>query len=311
MRRLRLVFGFIVAFALLLILEGALRILVHEAGQASIPSDIVAAHVAQGAMKYDPELGWIWAQVPVPALGINAEGLRYGPVSTDKPAGTIRGFTLGDSQTFGAGLEADASYTAVAEAAVRARGVSMQLIGAGVAGHGSLQALRRIETQLLAYDPDFVVIDCRTFDAPRETREPRGHGATEPLRRLLFESRIYYVLRLGLRELGWEQGRRMKPQPQDNALGAGNHDLIAELGEREGFKVIFVDYPVMVDGSILSRAPATELPEGATVVPATAALQATGVAAADLFFDTNHLKPQGAAVVGEALATTLLALYGP
>jgi hypothetical protein len=258
-------------------------------------------------MKYDSDLGWIWAQVPVPGLGINAQGLRYGAVVADKPTGTLRGFTLGDSQTFGAGLDADASYTAVAEATMRARGKAVELIGAAVAGHGSLQALRRIETQLLAYDPDFVVIDCRTFDSARETRELRGRRPTEPFRRLLFESRIYYVLRLGLRELGAEDGRRMKADA--GGLGAGNHDLIVALGEREGFRTLFVDYPVMVGEDIASRAPASQLPDGATVVPATAALVATGAPAADLFFDTNHLKPRGAAVVGAALAETLLSVY--
>ncbi len=306
-RRLRFAFGVLVAFALLLIVEGTLRVVVHEAGQASIPSDVVASHVAQGAMKYDSDLGWIWAQVPVPGLGINAQGLRYGAVVADKPTGTLRGFTLGDSQTFGAGLDADASYTAVAEATMRARGKAVELIGAAVAGHGSLQALRRIETQLLAYDPDFVVIDCRTFDSARETRELRGRRPTEPFRRLLFESRIYYVLRLGLRELGAEDGRRMKADA--GGLGAGNHDLIVALGEREGFRTLFVDYPVMVGEDIASRAPASQLPDGATVVPATAALVATGAPAADLFFDTNHLKPRGAAVVGAALAETLLSVY--
>jgi lysophospholipase L1-like esterase len=47
------------------------------------------------------------------------------------------------------------------------------------------------------------------------------------------------------------------------------------------------------------------MPEGATVVPATAALLATGKTPAELFFDNNHLTVEGARIVGETLAKTL------
>jgi hypothetical protein len=87
--------------------------------------------------------------------------------------------------------------------------------------------------------------------------------------------------------------------------GEGNHDLILAFAEREGIEVIFLDYPLWAEGTVVSRAPAAELPRGATVVPATAALLATGKPASDLFFDNNHLSVEGARVVGETLAASL------
>ena len=311
-RRLRKpLLGLAVAAALLGVTEGVLSVLVREVGQASIPSNVVAAHVARGAMKYHPDLGWTWSRVPEPSLGINSEGLRYRDLPKAKTPGTLRGFTLGDSQTFGAGLDAPDTYTAVAERTLRDAGWSIELVDAGIAGYGSLQALRLIEGKLIAWDPDFVVIDCRTFDSVRETRITRHRGWMEPVRQLLFSSRIYYVLRLALREAGNEQGRRMLPhagedaQKDGRAFGESNHDLILAFAEREGIQVIFIDYPLWADGTVVSRATPAELPPGATVVPATAALLATGKPASDLFFDNNHLSVEGARVVGETLAATL------
>jgi hypothetical protein len=306
----RPVLGLVVSALVFGVLEGAARIFVRSAGQASIPSDIVASHVAQGAMKFDPDLGWTWAKVPQPSLGINSDGLRYAELPKEKPAGVLRGFTLGDSQTFGAGLEPPDSYTAVAEARLQADGWPIQLVDAAVAGYGSLQALRLIEQKLIQWDPDFLVIDCRTFDSMRETRELRHRGALEPVRALLFESRVYYALRLALREAGNEQGRRMVPTNRsgDHRPGDGNHDLIAAFADKEGIQVVFVDYPLWFEDAVVSRAPAEELPPGYPVVPATAALLATGKPPAELFFDNNHLTVEGARVVGEALAETLSAV---
>jgi hypothetical protein len=302
--------GLLVACVLLGAAEGVLRVLVREVGQASIPSDVVAAHVAKGAMRYHADLGWTWSRVPEPSLGINSDGFRYAELPKAKPAGTLRGFTLGDSQTFGAGLDAPDSYTAVAERRLREGGHAIELVDAGVAGYGSLQALRLIESKLVEWSPDLLVIDCRTFDSATETRAPRHRGPVEAVRHVLFSSRIYYALRLGLREAGVEEGRRMVPRAgvPEEGRGEGNHALIAAFARHEGIEVVFVDYPLWANGAVVSRAPAHELPAGATVVPATAALLATGKAPAELFFDNNHLSVEGARVVGEALATTLDAL---
>lgn len=305
----RPVLGLFCAAAVFAAAEGGARVFVREAGQASIPSDVVASHVAKGAMRYDADLGWTWSRVPEPSLGINSDGFRYAELPREKPAGTLRGFTLGDSQTFGAGLDTPDSYTAVAERRLRDAGWPIELVDAGVAGYGSLQALRLLEGKLVDWDPDFVVIDCRTFDSAEETRLARHRGALEPLRRLLFSSRVYYLLRVALREAGQEEGRRMVPRPGEGApqqgLGAGNHHRILAFARHEGIQVVFVDYPLWANGAVVSRAPAHELPDGAPVVPATAALLATGKPPDALFFDNNHLSVEGARVVGEALASTL------
>jgi hypothetical protein len=300
--------GLLVAAGLLGATEAVLRVAVHEAGQASIPDATVAAHVARGAMKFDPDLGWTWSRTPEPSLGIDTDSFRYRELPKEKPPGVLRAFTFGDSQTFGAGLDPDKSYTAVAERLLRDDGWSLELVDAAIAGYGSLQALRLIEGKVMAWDPDVLIVDCRTFDAARETREPHHRGALDPLRHLLFDSRIYYVLRLGLRELGTEEGRRMSPsadRASEDRPGAGNHDLIVEYARKEGLQVVFVDYPMWFKGAVVARAPAAELPEGVPIVPATAALLATGAAPDELFFDNNHLNVRGAEIVGETLAATL------
>jgi len=304
----RVAIGVLIGLGLLMITEGVLRLIVHETGHASIPDKVVAEHVSRSGMKYDADFGWTWADVPVAVLGINSDGFRYAELTKDKPAGTLRGFTLGDSQTFGAGLDADKSYTAVAEQTLKAQGWPVQFINAATVGYGSLQVLRLLEFKVMQWHPDFIVIDCRTRDSARETRVLHQTDALTPVREFLFSSRIYYVLRLALPGAGGDKGRRLHAATTEEIHGGeGNHDVIVEFAKNEGLPVVFLDYPFWDPATgIGPRAPASELPPGVTVVPATAALLASGLPPSALFFENNHLAVRGADIVGHTLADTLI-----
>ncbi len=291
--------------------EAGARAFVYSAGQASIPDDQVRMHVAMGAMKYDALLGWTWSTLPQPQFNIDANGFRYGtPLLQGKRPGQIRAFTLGDSQTYGAGLEWNQTYAAVAETELRARGFDVQLINAAISGYGSLQALRLFENRLHVWNPDYLVVDCRPFDQPRETNVPHQVGVARLLDPILFNSKLYYLLRFSIELLRPDGAARMAPNAEADPARFGNHHLLIQRAARYGVSVIFLDYPFWdKNGNIRQLAPPEKLPIGAVIAPVTAALTASGIAPDQLFLDNNHLSVAGSAIVGRALADTLAPLF--
>ncbi len=312
--RRKLLYASLVLILVLLGAELALRLLTHQVGLATIPEDQVRRHLEKDAMVYHPELGWVRDDLPNPGLGINAEGFRHPDVSRAKPQGTWRAFALGDSQTYGAGVDAPDAYPSQAEALLRQRapaGVQVELINAGISGYTSLQALRLIRTKLLHWEPDAVIVDCRTHDSPREGAGAQGSGGGL-LDRLTFHSRLAWSLRFVVDRLRPEHARPMRAgamemSAEQLAASFGNHEPIVELAREHDLQLLFVDYPFWDGERVTCLAPAHELPPGVPVAPACAALGQAGLPLDRLFLDNNHLTVEGNRRVACALTETILA----
>ncbi len=317
---LRKKLGFTVATTLLglVVIEGILRVMTRELGKATIPSERILKHVEHGAMEYDPVYGWVRAQLPLEVEGINKDQFRYADLPTGKPAGTWRAFTMGDSQTYGAGVAADQSYSAHAERTLRAARPDreIEVVNTGTSGYGSLQALRLMQHKLPAWKPDLYIVDCFIHDQPRDERVPvSSHFPT--IDKLLFHWRTYYVLRYAVAESrGKLIGPRNPRSRDDPAYDSewmragldGNHDLIVDEAKRQGVDLLFVDYPVWMGPAdvIQCEAEADDLPEGVHVAHVCEALRDSGEPARDLFFDHNHLREAGNEIAGRALARAIL-----
>ncbi len=307
----RLALGLLVALALLGATEGALRVTLPAVRTATLPDTMIRAHLENTGFRYDPDLYWYWGMLPSAAMQINEFGFRRTrPMTQAKPAGVTRAVTLGDSQTLGAGVGVEETYSAVAE---RLLGDGWEVLNAGISGYRSLNVYRLLQRRIEAFDPDVVVVDCMPFDSPRDDGALVGRpigGLETQARALLWKSRLYYVLRLGLDKARPNHARWLDraARPGD-AQGQGNHDLIAEWGKARGIRVVFVQYPVSEqDWRLGCHTLPKELPADQPVVPACEALQEDGRPARQLFQDRNHLTVAGNEVVGKALADTLSAL---
>jgi hypothetical protein len=244
--------------------------------------------VGRGHFVHHPELGWWWNKTPDWGMGVNAHGFRYSEIDPERPAGRLRAFALGNSQTYGAGLTSEQAWPLRAEAALRAAGVDAEIVNAGVPGYMSLQALRLAQTLLLAMEPTLLLVDCQSYDSPKETLTPRPVAWTDGPVRMNPGS---------LRYAGVTQKERY-----------GNHDQLVELGRLTGVDVVFLDYPVWDTNyaSVAALAPPEDLPVGASVIEVSKALRATHRSVKELFFDNNHFTPLGAEVVGQEVARVLL-----
>lgn len=341
----RVLFAAVLLVGSLLAAEGVLRLVLPVAKRASLPNDMIRAHLEGAAFRYDPDLFWYWSDPGADGSPVNEHGfVRAEPMTVEKPAGVTRVITFGDSQTFGAGMPPDKTYSAFAEAAL---GDAWEVLDAGMSGYRSLNVYRLLRLRMLAYAPDAVVIDCMPFDSPRDDGSLAGtplvRTPLDTLRRALWHSRLYYSLRLGLevadpwraRWLDADEGATRvahgPPGPQGPPLAGpqgpppagspaptepppgggrdlGNHDLILEWGRENGVAVLFMQYPIMTHGGehACMTGPG-ELPEGAPVIPACDRLAASGIPAPRLFQDRNHLTEEGNRLVGSIVAESLAA----
>jgi hypothetical protein len=114
-------------------------------------------------LRFDSELGW-WHLPNVRKTGFywsanepgwtNSKGLRDIDYTYARPAGVGRAVALGDSFTFGVGVDYGQRYTEFLENAI----ANFEVVNFGCNAYGTDQELRLLETEALRYDPDVVIV---------------------------------------------------------------------------------------------------------------------------------------------------------
>ena len=89
----------------------------------------------------------------------NAQGFRNDrDFSYEKPAGTIRVMSLGDSHTQGYEVRQDRTFSAVIERYLTEQGVDAEVLNTGVSGFSTAEEVAFFENEGVRYHPDFVVV---------------------------------------------------------------------------------------------------------------------------------------------------------
>lgn len=91
---------------------------------------------------------------------INSKGLRDVEHSYDKPSGTRRILCLGDSFTFGFGVERHEAFPSLLEDLLNTdkHADGWEVINAGVCGHGTAHQLAYFETEGYRYAPELILL---------------------------------------------------------------------------------------------------------------------------------------------------------
>lgn len=158
--------------ALLLLAGGELLARVSEwrKAQREVPWDLaclettagqpLGAHPGGLAWTLDPYLVWRNRPGQRNARGsINAQGFRGADWSLPRAPGRRRVLVLGGSVAYGWGVPSDGeTIPARVERALAASGVQAEVWNAGVIAYASTQELILLETELLQYAPDAVVL---------------------------------------------------------------------------------------------------------------------------------------------------------
>ncbi len=310
-RSKRALFSLLVAVVFLGTAEGIARVVVPRLRRAALPAELIQAHTEAPVFRYDPDLLWFWASLPHGE--VNEHGFRSWQKMAPRPSpGVTRVVTLGDSQTFGFGVLANQSYSAVAG---RRLGFGWEVLNTGVNGYTSLNVYRLLLKRIHAFEPHVIVVDCPPFDSERDegglVAPSLGVNAIE---RLLWHSALVYLARHGWQRVSRAMDRGGSPADSwrpPGARGLGNHERILEWGRAMGIEVLFLDYPTRdLDRRIVCRSGPDDFPAGAQLVESCQALRDGGHLPQELFIDRNHLTVLGNQVVGQVLADELTAL-GP
>jgi len=90
-------------------------------------------------------------------IEINSHGLRDVERPWEKPEEKYRILTLGDSFTYGDGVELKETYSKQLEYLLDADGIQVDAINAGVIGYNLFQCLTYLKTRGVKYHPDLVI----------------------------------------------------------------------------------------------------------------------------------------------------------
>jgi hypothetical protein len=129
-----------------------------KGGQATLRS-IIQPH-PDDSLVFDlrPNLSVNFQGVPVRT---NICGMRQGPVVVQKPKNTYRIALLGDSFTFGWGVEEDRIFAAVLERRLNSlsqNGLRFEVLNFGVPGYSTFQEVNRYKIDGLDFDPDAAIV---------------------------------------------------------------------------------------------------------------------------------------------------------
>lgn len=156
----RLAYALLPALLLVFIVEGVCRVI--EVWSPAIHSAPLHDELA-GITVHDEDLFWrvrpgLDAVFQDARIRTNRLGLRNDEIGA-KATGEFRILSLGESTTFGDGVENEATYSAVLEEALnqRGNGATCRVLNAGVPSYTSFQSLQYLKTRGAALEPDMVL----------------------------------------------------------------------------------------------------------------------------------------------------------
>jgi lysophospholipase L1-like esterase len=152
-------------------------------------------------LTYDPVL--IWRPLSGQFSPFNPQGFRGAPLDAAKPAGTLRIFALGDSNTFGWDVDEGANWPSQLQRLFDGSRPNTEVINAGVWGYTSYQGMHRFH-ELLAYQPDVILVSFGANDAHQVTVADADYVARHD--RIEYLTRATRRLRLAqLLVQGWDR----------------------------------------------------------------------------------------------------------
>lgn len=161
----------LVALSLVLALGlGELAVLVFVGEVPKFPRCVVGSDVGLRINLPDSHYRHKSADVTV-WFDINQRGFRdERDFSYAKPAGRKRIVSLGDSFTIGYEVAVEATFSRVLQDELRAAGLDVEVINAGVSGYSNAEECLLLERELFKYDPDVVVVSYYVNDSIDNTR---------------------------------------------------------------------------------------------------------------------------------------------
>jgi len=212
--------------------------------------------VVTSAVVRDPDLFWRLAPDTtlstnpwMPGLVANRQGLRESAdIPIPKPSGEVRILFLGDSCTFGWGLEEADGLVARVEATLRSRFPRrpIQCINAGVPAYTAFQGWRYLIGEGLAYQPDLVVVtfgnnESISWDGRSDFEHHAAWQASLPPAGLRWSALARLAWQAAASPLPAAEARRPRLTPEEFRLAL---ERIAKASAAAGADLLYISWPV-------------------------------------------------------------------
>jgi len=231
---------FFVSIALgLFLLEGGLRVLLGNFGHSKVLERAEDKEICLQLKANAQEIYTGWrAQVGASHMIINDYGIRGPEFDLAREAGVFRVVVLGDSFTFGQGVNYPQSYPALLQAELEEAGIETEVLNFGVPGHSTPQSLAFAKARVTPLKPDLVLLSVFANDlSAAESYCHYGQGGSALgawVLRNIYVGRLAYLLASPL---------IFKEVTQDDYPGLGSPDErfvqsideLQTLAEEEGF----------------------------------------------------------------------------
>jgi lysophospholipase L1-like esterase len=189
--RRRALFAVVATFLVLAAVESAVRL----GGWATLPAETTFTDVYNPEFKMLPGAPNPYAEV---SEQLNKQGFRGPGLAAEKAPDTVRVISLGDSTTFGVGVDWDQAYSHLLETLFARRAKRVEVLNGGIPGTTLWQHRMLLEKDILKFQPDLIVFYTGpSYRADYYTlREAMaGRDVTWSLRHGLASSHIYRLLR--------------------------------------------------------------------------------------------------------------------
>lgn len=186
--------------------------------------------------------------------GFPGRAVPYGP-----HPGSFRVVCMGDSSTFGWGVESGEAYPALLEEELHRRHPdrTIEVVNLGVCGYSSFQGRILMDLEARRYEPDVVTLSYGSNDwsrvpEPFDAAYERNAGWSGALRELLHHSRAYEAWAVALS--GWARGGESEPaDPDEMPLNVGPEkglaNQVALIGEARSWGA----EPILVTNCVPGR----------------------------------------------------------
>ncbi len=213
---------------------------------------------------------------------ISTQRLRDRIYELPRPPGVLRIACLGDSDTYGTGLDVEETWPKQLETKLRERhpSLAIEVLNAGVYAHNTSQMVAWYRTVVAEFEPQIVILMGNVNDASGRNMTARENTtssaaqwnnrlgltsglwdeadmveATAPIRRTMFlrrhsrladfaAHRLHKIL-MG-RHMGWSYNTDWDPSNDGVRMVGEALDELVRLSERDGFRCLAAQYPHLV-----------------------------------------------------------------
>jgi lysophospholipase L1-like esterase len=243
--------------------------------------------------------------VPRPSNGVNPEGYRGPAVSDVRDPSVLRILSLGDSTTYGVGVESDQTYSAFLEGMLNDQSCRAEVINAGVPSYTSEQGVAALRLRWQFYRPDLITTYFGNNDSSRVLTRPDRELAAVPsplsfLSGLLERSRVYLCMQgIALQRIDRSLlvPRVSQEDYRDSLI------QIEDLAKRFGAKVWHLRPVTHTEDAFYDGGYSLDL----AFLPLRAAFTRSGKRPVELFVDGVHPSVEGHRVIAKYLFSRLRA----